>query len=261
MTKNYPSKNMESILPGFKPVLELLAKNPAQISKVYCQKNLRARERVDELCRREGVPVEYLSQEALDSLAAGTDHKIAHQGLIAALTGANLITDEELFQSCASAPLPLLLALDQIQDPGNLGALCRTAYALGAAGILLPRHDSASLGPAAFKTSMGSLAQMPLAEAVNLARSLDLAEEYGLTIYGTSLAAESAENAFACEWRFPAVLVLGNEQKGIRPGVAKRCAFNVVIPFQRPFDSLNIAQAGAILLGLCARFHSLGRTA
>ncbi len=257
MTANQKNIQSDPILPGLKPVMELLAGNPSRIAKIFCLKNLRTREQVSNLCQRNSIPIEFCDMEKLNSLVSGQDHKIAHQGLIALLTLANLIPEEDLFQGISSAPLPLLLALDQIQDPGNLGTLCRTAYALGAAGLILPKHDSASLGPAAFKASMGSLAQMPVAMVVNLARSLDLAEEAGITIYGTSLWSETTENAFSCSWQFPAILVLGNEQKGIRPGVAKRCAFNIAIPFQRSFDSLNIAQAGAILLGLCARFHFL----
>lgn len=247
----------EPILPGYKAVLELLSSNPGQISRLYCLRNLRGKEQVANLCQRNGIPIEFCGQDRLDSLIPAQDHKIAHQGLIAVLSRANLVSDRELFQSVSQAPLPLILALDQIQDPGNLGTLCRTAYALGAAGIILPQHDSANLGPAAFKSSMGTLAELPVAMVVNLARSLDLAEEEGLGIYGTGLNPEniSSENAYSCVWKLPAVLVLGNEQKGIRPGVAKRCSYNLVIPFARPFDSLNIAQAGAILLGLCAKFQ------
>lgn len=256
--KNMHSGNPKSepILPGYKAVMELLSNNPARISRVYCLKNLRGKEQVASLCQRNGIPLEFCGQERLDSILSTQDHKIAHQGLLAVLSKANLVSDKELFQTVSNAPLPLILALDQIQDPGNLGTLCRTAYALGAAGILLPQHDSANLGPAAFKSSMGTLAELPVAMVVNLARSLDLAEEEGLLIYGAGINSESLppENAYTCAWNLPAVLVLGNEQKGIRPGVAKRCAHNLLIPFGRPFDSLNIAQAGAILLGLCARF-------
>lgn len=259
MTKNPPNKKAEAdlVLPGLKPVLEILSSDPARVSKVYCLKSLRLREKAAALCQSAGIPIEYCDSETLDSLAKGSDHKSAHQGLAALLTGANLVSEAELFRSASSAPLPLILALDQVQDPGNLGALCRTAYALGAAGLLLPKHDSASLGPAAFKASMGSLAVMPIAIAVNLSRALDLAEEEGLLICGAGMGTDKAESAFTCDWSFPAILVLGNEQKGVRPGVAKRCARDIAIPFQRPFDSLNIAQAGAVLLGLCARYRSL----
>lgn len=259
--KDLPLPDTEAgpLLPGFKAVMELLSEQPSRIAKIYCLKNLRARERLSSICQRNSIPIEFCGSDFLDGLLASHDHKVAHQGLIALLTRANIISEKEIFQSLQSSPLPIIIALDQVKDPGNLGTLCRTAYALGAAGILLPKHDSASLGAAAFKASMGTLAKMPLAIVTNLARALDLAEEEGLEIYGTGSTSEHipAENAFNFHWTLPAILVLGSEQKGIRPGVAKRCSCQINIPFQRPFDSLNIAQAGALLLGLCARSHFL----
>ena len=249
-----PDLDGSPILPGHKAVLELLEERPSQIAKIYCLRKLRERAKLESLARRAGVPLEFRDQEGLDTLLPAGDRRVAHQGLVAILSRANLIPEADLLQSAASAPLPLILALDQVQDPGNVGTLCRSAYALGAAGLLLPTHGSASLGPAAFKSSMGALAKMPVAIATNLSRCLDQAEELGLAIYGAGrLEAGPTEDAFSFAWALPAVLVLGGEQKGLRPGVAKRCSLGVEIPFKRPFDSLNIAQAGAMLLGLCAR--------
>lgn len=251
----HPSMNelSEILLPGFKPVMEIIEERPESISKVYCQKDLRAREQLVKLCQSNDIKLELCEPSVLDVLVKSRDHKVAHQGLIAKLKLKNLMSDSELLHMAPDAPLPLVIALDQIQDPGNLGTLCRTAFALGIAGMLVPVHASANPGPAAFKASAGTLAELPLALVTNLGRTLDLAEELGFTIYGTGLDMPASENALSCNWQFPAVLVLGNEQKGIRPGVAKRCAINVTIPFKRPFDSLNIAQAGAILLALVSR--------
>lgn len=144
-------------------------------------------------------------------------------------------------------------------DPGNVGTLCRTLYALGGAGLLLPRHNSAYLGPAARRAAAGALEHLPVAQVTNLAHALDSAEEAGLTIYGAGGApGPNSLDAFADGMRLPAVLVLGNEDKGLRPGVAKRCAHMLRIPLARPFDSLNVAQAGAVLLGLAAAARSRG---
>ena len=97
------------------------------------------------------------------------------------------------------------------------------------------------------------------AQVTNLAHALDSAEEAGLTIYGAGGApGPNSLDAFADGMRLPAVLVLGNEDKGLRPGVAKRCAHMLRIPLARPFDSLNVAQAGAVLLGLAAAARSRG---
>ena len=138
-----------------------------------------------------------------------------------------------------------------------MGTLCRTLYALGGAGLLLPRHNSAYLGPAARRAAAGALEHLPVAQVTNLAHALDSAEEAGLTIYGAGGSpGPNSLNAFADNMRLPAVLVLGNEDKGLRPGVAKRCAHMLRIPLARPFDSLNVAQAGAVLLGLAAAARS-----
>ena len=147
--------------------------------------------------------------------------------------------------------VPLVVALDQVQDPGNVGTLCRTLYALGGAGVILPRHNSAYLGPAAHRAAAGALERLPVARVTNLAHALDEAEEAGFSIYGAGCGPDAAD-AFEHAMQLPAVLVLGNEDKGLRPGVAKRCGRMLRIPLARKFDSLNVAQAGAILLGLAA---------
>lgn len=242
-------------MPGYKPVMELLAEHPESIAKIYCLKNPRFINTISVICRKQGIALEYVDACRLDAICSEADHNVAHQGIAALLSEARIIAFEQLLDGINQAPLPLILALDQIQDPGNFGTLCRTAWCLGACGLLVPKHNSTSLGPAAFRASAGTLEKMPIAMATNLGRALDLAEEKGVTIYGTGHIDASGKqclSSFAIQWELPAILVLGNENKGIRPGVAKRCRIFIDIPFARKFDSLNIAQAGAILLGLCS---------
>ena len=153
-------------------------------------------------------------------------------------------------------PAGLIVVLDGVQDPGNVGTLCRTLYALGGAGIILPRHNSAYLGPAARRSAAGALEHLPVTRVTNLGHALDSAEEAGLMIYGAGgQNGPVSVDAFTEAMRLPAVLVLGNEEKGLRPGIVKRCAHMLRIPLARPFDSLNVAQAGAVLLGLAAARH------
>ncbi|MDR0466191.1 MAG: RNA methyltransferase, partial [Deltaproteobacteria bacterium] len=157
-----------------------------------------------------------------------------------------------LFEALSSSCLPLILALDQIQDTGNIGALARSLYALGGTGLIVPRHNGAYLGPGAMRASAGALNDLPVCKAANLGRALEEAREAGVRVYGAALAPDGA-NALTAAMRTPAVLVLGNEQKGIRPGVVKHCDELLHIPMQRGFDSLNVAQAGAMLLACFAR--------
>lgn len=102
------------------------------------------------------------------------------------------------------------------------------------------------------RSSAGALARLPICTVTNLGRALDETEEAGLAIYGSGLHKAQCANAFLFQWQLPAVLALGSEGKGLRPGIAKRCSTMLAIPLARQFDSLNVAQAGAILMALCA---------
>lgn len=255
------NNELPGLVPGLKPVLELLAGSPERIETVFCKKGLHGPEiqKVIDQCRSLGLRFRIVDGEALDRLCRDGmgrgNRQIAHQGVIARISRASTISIEELLALTGQAPLPLIVALDQVQDPGNLGTLCRTMYALGCAGLILPRHNSAHLGPAASRAAAGALEKLPIACVTNLARALDQAEETGLAIYGTGCGT-GCQNAFASPLELPAVLVLGNEEKGLRPGVAKRCGSLLHIPLARDFDSLNVAQAGAILIGITAAKHN-----
>lgn len=252
--KRDAKKNELQILPGLKPALDLLKEDPARIAKIFCRLDKCGAdiEALRKLCKQHSVPCEIVETAKLDRLLQAAP-QTSHQGVIALLAPVPPRPLAELLRQAPKAPLPLLLALDQIQDPGNLGTLCRTAWALGCAGLILPRHNSALPSPAAAKASAGAIAQLPICIVTNLARALDQAEEAGFAIYGADGSANKPLNAFQFAWQLPAVLTLGSEEHGIRPGVAKRCQTMLAIPFRRSFNSLNVAQAGAILMALCAR--------
>ena len=242
-----------SILPGKKPVLEQLERHPGQVERVFVQQGRQGRdmERLLALCRKNGVQATPVPVAALERMCPGG----AHQGVAARLCSVGFMELGALLERTLAAPLPVALALDQLQDPGNVGTLARTLYVLGGEGLIMPRHESARLGPVAAKASAGALPRLAVSRVSNLARALEQATEMGFTIY-LATAGEEGANAFEASLRLPAVLVLGNEEKGVRPGVAKRCHVRLAIPMAREFDSLNVAQAGAILLG---RFAPLVR--
>lgn len=261
--------NETGMLPGLKPVLEALAARPESVMQVFCKKGLYKAEtrQIADICAQKHIPLKFVEPAVLLKLCSSRGHaKVAHQGVVARIIEKQFCTPEDLFAKTFEAPLQLVFALDQVQDTGNLGSLARTLYALGGAGMILPKHNSALPGPAAMRASAGALGELPLARVTNLATALDLAEETGLTVYGTGCQDSSAlsdnkktgagnkicVNAFASNIILPAVIVLGNENKGIRPVVAKRCQQFIHIPMARSFDSLNVAQTGAILAGICA---------
>lgn len=238
----------EDLLPGRKPVRELLAERPKSVDDVLLRQGLRGSD-VDAIvtaCAAAGVRYRFVPAADLDRLFPGN-----HQGVLARLVSGELAGLEDVLAAAREAPLPVALALDRVQDPGNVGTLARTLFALGGGGIILPRHEGARLGPGAAKASAGTLSRLPVAKVPNLSRALEQAAEAGFTIIGAA-GGPDAQNALAATPEFPLVLVLGNEDEGIRQGVRKRCHALYRIPQARPLDSLNVAQAGAIILGRLA---------
>ncbi|HBR06815.1 MAG TPA: 23S rRNA (guanosine(2251)-2'-O)-methyltransferase RlmB [Desulfovibrio sp.] len=242
-----------SVVAGRKPVRELLENDPGRVDCVYFRRGRdQAMQHIIDLCKRAGLHHRFVEPAELERLSPGN-----HQGVVARVAGLTHVDLEQLLDQTRGAPLPLIVVLDQVQDPGNVGALARTLYALGAAGLVTAKHEGAFLGPAAVRSSAGALLRLPVAKVTNISQALDKMAEAGFSLV-CARRSERAEDALRAELPLPAALVLGNEDKGVRPGVAKRCERDLFIPFGREFDSLNVAQAGAILAGLWAR--AAGRT-
>ena len=235
---------------GRKPVQEILFTKPEQVDLVYIQENIRSHplERLIDVCKSQKVRFRRVSEAEMQRIHPGKS-----QGVLARVFQPGFSNMPAVLERLANAPLPLVLALDQIQDPGNLGTLARSLLALGGAGVIIPKNRTAFPGAVASRASAGALNQLPVAQVTNLARSLDYCEEQGCTVYGTVVDAREGENLFTFAPSFPAVLVLGNEDKGIRPNVLKRCARKVYIPMPGSMQSLNVAQAGAMALAMFAR--------
>ena len=246
-------ENESFLQPGIKPVTELLQKTPEKIDAVFVLKGRKGKDTalILDLCREKGVRFSLVDDAFLDRLWRGR-----HQGAIARLFSTGFTDLKDLLDSAPDDPLPLIVALDQVQDPGNAGALARTLYALGGAGLVVPRHNGVFLGAAAARIAAGALDKLPVAKVANLAQALDEALDAGYTVYGADSAAPApgtaTENVFALAPRLPAILVLGSEEAGLRPIIRKRCSALLSIPFAREFDSLNVAQAGAVIIGAFA---------
>jgi 23S rRNA (guanosine2251-2'-O)-methyltransferase len=141
--------------------------------------------------------------------------------------------------------LPLILVLDSVQDPRNLGALLRVADGVGAAGVIIPTDRAAGLSPAAARAAAGATASVPVARVVNLSRALRELREAGFWAVGA--AGEASRSIFDQSTPFPCVLVLGGEHKGLRPNVASHCDVLASLPMRGTLSSLNVAVAGGIL--------------
>ena len=171
---------------------------------------------------------------------AGTD---AHQGICALADPFPYADAAELL----ARPDPWLVALDEVQDPQNLGAICRTAECAGAHGVILPERRSAEVTPAVCKASAGAVEYLPVARVRNLADFLAEAREAGCWSWGAA-AVPGAVPYTEPDWGGGIVLVLGSEGNGLRPRVAAGCDGLVALPLRGHIESLNVSAAAAVLL-------------
>ena len=170
-----------------------------------------------------------------------------HQGIVAEVDPYPYADPTALLRD----PEALVIALDQVQDPRNLGAICRSAEAAGAAGVVIPERRAASITAAACKASAGAVEHIDVARVRNLADWLGAAREAGAWVYGADAEAESAYQTLALSGRV--VLVLGGEGEGLRPRVAAGCDLLTSIPTTGRVGSLNVSAAAAVLLFAASR--------
>lgn len=170
----------------------------------------------------------------------------AHQGLCARVGDYHYADAEQLLAGEA----PLLVALDQVQDPQNLGSICRTAECAGVSGVIIPERRAADVTPAVCKASAGAVEHLPVARVRNLADFLLRGREAGCWSYGASAPASGVESVpyDRPDYRGGVILVLGSEGRGLRPRVAAVCDQLVVLPMRGRLESLGVSAAAAILL-------------
>ncbi len=222
------------ILYGRNPVREAL-RGPRAVHRAWATPSA-ARE--PWLAGRGAVAVEPRSAEQLEELCGSS----AHQGVCAEVAAYPYAAAEDLL----AHPDPLLIALDEVQDPQNLGSICRSAECAGASGVVVPERRAAEVTPAVCKTSAGAVEHLPLARVRNLADFLIDAKARGCWCYGAS--AESGRSLYDVDLRGGLVLVLGGEGKGLRPRVASACDELVGLPLRGRIGSLNVGAAAAIAL-------------
>jgi 23S rRNA (guanosine2251-2'-O)-methyltransferase len=166
----------------------------------------------------------------------------AHQGVCALVDPYPYADADELL----AAEQPLLVALDEVTDPQNLGAIARTAEAVGATGVILPERRSAEVTPAVCKASAGAVEHLPVARVRNLADFLKQAKDTGAWVYGAAAGARTRYDQ--PDYSGAVVLVLGAEGKGLRPRVASMCDDLVSLPLQGRVESLNVSATAAVVL-------------
>ena len=213
-------------------------------------------ERVEELvrlARQRGVPVRFEDRAQVDRLAGTREH----QGVVALAAAKKMLSLEDLLARIAPAGgrEGLLVLLDGIEDPHNLGAIVRTALAAGADGIVITERRAAPLTEAVERASAGALAHLPVARVTNLVRAMEELKEAGYWLVGLD---ERAEKSYTeADFTIPTALVLGGEGKGLHELTRKHCDFLVSIPTTGPVRSLNVSVAAGVVLFEAIRQRSV----
>jgi 23S rRNA (guanosine2251-2'-O)-methyltransferase len=226
------------ILYGRNPIREALRAGRRPVHRVWATRGAAA-----EPWLRDVEVIEARPEDI--SARAGTE---AHQGLCAEAGPYPYADPAELLER----PDPLVVALDELQDPQNLGAICRTAECVGADGVVIPERRSAEVTPAVCKASAGAVEHLQIAQVRNLADFLADAKDAGSWCYGA--AAEGGVDYLDPDYRGGCVLVIGAEGRGLRPRVAGACDQLVALPMRGHIQSLNAsAAASALLYGILQR--------
>jgi 23S rRNA (guanosine2251-2'-O)-methyltransferase len=229
---------------GRRPVLEALRAG-MPLSRVYVQDTIAGAPSLRPLLarvREAGVPVSEVPRRRLDEWVPHA----THQGLMATVAAVAARMEADLDELVAGVENPRVIVLDGVQDPHNLGAIVRVADAAGASAVIVPRHHSAPLSPAAMKASAGALAWRPVVQVTNLSRTLEHLKTLGFFIW----AAVPDGHVLYDEvrWAGAVALVLGGEGRGIRPLVLRHADDTVRLPMQGRIQSLNVGTAAAVLL-------------
>lgn len=231
-----------TIIYGVNSVVEALCSG-AKIESITYLVGLRAstRKKIEELAGAKGIRIYRAQRQELDRLASGGNH----QGVCALAFQTGIVSLEQL-ALIERKPRTIVLCLDGIQDPGNLGALARSAWAFGATGMVILKNRAAGITPGAMKASSGALSKLAIAKVNNLGRTLEKLKQHGFWISGAVMSEGQAP------WDFDpgnkVALVLGSEGGGLRSGIESRLDFRVNIPMMQNMDSLNVSVAGAVLL-------------
>ena len=215
-------------------------------------------EQIVQLARAQNIPVRFEDRGQLDRLANSRDH----QGVVALATARAPATLEDILNHAnkSEGQMGLVVLLDGVEDPHNLGAIIRTTLAAGAHGIVIPERRAAGLTDTVARASAGALAHLPVAKVTNLARSMEELKEAGYWLVGLD---ENAEKSYTeVDYTTPTGIVMGGEGSGLHELTRKRCDFVVSLPTTGPVKSLNVSVATGVVLfeALRQRRHPKNKT-
>ena len=244
----------DRLIPGFHAVRETLNQPKNTLREIWIAEGKQSA-RTEEILRvaqSNNIPVYFKKKSELSDIF----NDISHQGVVGVTQPfAYADLQQVLRHSLQNGASALLLAADHITDPGNLGALIRTAAFFRVNGLILPRDRSAGITAATLKRASGTHLQLPIVQVTNLGRALDELSKNGFWIVGA--AGEADSSIYDFDWKRSVVLALGSEQKGLSPSIRKRCHQLVNIPSPGGVESLNISVAGGVVLSEICRQRGL----
>ncbi|MBY8873133.1 23S rRNA (guanosine(2251)-2'-O)-methyltransferase RlmB [Micromonospora sp. PLK6-60] len=252
--KSNPAKDSPELLVGRNPVLESLrAQVPA--TALYTAQGIDVDDRVKEIVRTaadRGIAILEVSRAELDRMTGG----VLHQGVGLQVPPFAYEPFEDLVAAALEQAAPLLVALDGVTDPRNLGAVIRSAAAFGAQGVFVPERRAAGITATAWRTSAGAAARVPVAQVTNLTRSLKACKEAGFVVVGLDADGDTDLYDLAAAVG-PLVVVVGSEGRGLSRLVGETCDLTVSIPMISEVESLNASVAAAVTLAEVARRRSV----
>ena len=229
---------------GVKPVLEKLKANPDRIRKIEISDNRRDSdsEFIRNTGKQLGIPVVFTNRRELDQRFSSN---VNHQGVVAIISIADLISFEELIDQANDEDSPLIAVLEGIQDPGNLGAIIRSAECAGVSGVIFSERNSTDLTDTVVKTSAGAIDNVPLARASNVVTVIEKLKAEGYWVAGADANGETVYT----DWGFreKTAIVLGSEGKGLRRLTTERCDVLLSIPLRGTISSLNVSVTAGVI--------------
>ena len=234
---------MENIF-GIHAVTAFLQQYPKQALKCYmaAERHDKQMQEIQHACQQAGISISILARNKLTD-KAGT---VNHQGVILEIKPQSLLNERDLPDILEEIKNPLILILDSIQDPQNLGACLRSAGAAKIDVVIIPKDKAAGLTATVRKVACGAAEIVPLCVITNLARTIQQLQKLGIWVYG--LAGEATTSFYSLDYTGPVALVLGGEQKGLRHLTRRQCDELVTIPMPGCMESLNVSVATGIAL-------------
>jgi 23S rRNA (guanosine2251-2'-O)-methyltransferase len=234
---------------GRNPVLEALRRG-RPITKLWLLEDTKESvlSEITGRSREAGIPYKFVDKMFLDRLTSNG----IHQGMVAQAGAKNYVEWETMLEDAqAKGEVPLLILLDEVEDPYNLGAVLRSADALGAHGVIIPKHRAVPLTASVGRASAGAVEYVPVARVTNLTQTIEKLKKMGLWVMGAT--ASAGQTIYDTDWSVPTALVLGGENKGLSRLVESKCDTLVSIPMTGHVNSLNVSASAAIVLSEITR--------